>query len=301
MVPILEEGSGLKASLDFLVAYSPEREDPGNTNFETTNIPKIVWAIGPEALEVASALYEMLVPRVVRVSSPEVAEAAKLTENIFRSANIAMVNEMKLIYDAMGIDVWEVIEAASSKPFGFMPFYPGPGLGGHCIPIDPFYLSWRAREYGLRTRFIELSGEINRSMPHHVMARLRDALSKQQGKALSRTRVLVVGIAYKKNVDDLRESPALVLMELLERAGATFEYYDPYIPVIPKTREHARLAGRRSIPWDPKRFACFDAVLIVTDHDNINWSALDNSVRLIIDTRNACARAGLTGDNIVKA
>src|SRR5262245_17117515 len=182
-----------------------------------------------------------------------------------------MVNEMKLIYDAMGIDVWEIIEAASSKPFGFMPFYPGPGLGGHCIPIDPFYLTWRAREFGMRTRFIELSGEINRSMPNHVIARLGDALSKRQGKALSRTRVLIVGIAYKKNVDDMRESPSLVLMELLEAAGATFEYYDPHIPVIPKTREHAHLAGRQSMLWDPEQFADFDAVLIATDIELLDW------------------------------
>src|SRR5262245_5214194 len=301
LLPILEEGSGLKANLDFFVAYSPEREDPGNTNFETTTIPKIVGAIGAEALEGASALYEALVPRVVRVSSPEVAEAAKLTENIFRSVNIAMVNEMKLIYDAMGIDVWEVIEAASPKPFGFMPFYPGPGLGGHCIPIDPFYLTWRAREYGMRTRFIELSGEINRSMPNHVIARLRDALSSRQGKALSRARVLIVGIAYKKNVDDLRESPALVLMELLDAAGAAYEYYDPHIPVIPRTREHARLAGRRSISGNPEQFADFDAVLIATDHDRINWPAIAKHGRLIVDTRNACARAGISSDNIVKA
>jgi UDP-N-acetyl-D-glucosamine dehydrogenase len=301
MLPLLEEGSGLKGSVDFFVAYSPEREDPGNANFETTTIPKIVGAIGPEALRRASALYERIVPRVVRVSSLEVAEAAKLTENIFRSVNIAMVNEMKLIYDAMGIDVWEVIEAASSKPFGFMPFFPGPGLGGHCIPIDPFYLTWRAREYGMRTRFIELSGEINRSMPHHVMARLRDALSKRQGKALSRARVLIIGIAYKKNVDDMRESPALVLMELLEAAEASFEYYDPHIPVIPKTREHGHLAGRRSIAWDPKLVGSFDAVLIATDHDRIDWSSLAESAQLIVDTRNACAKAGVAGGNIVKA
>src|SRR5262245_24282698 len=293
--------SRLKASVVLFSEYSPERNAPGNPNFETTTIPKIVGAVGPEALAQARALYTALVPRVVCVSSPEVAEATKLTENIFRSVNIAMVNEMKLIYDAMGIDVWEVIEAASSKPFGFMPFYPGPGLGGHCIPIDPFYLTWRAREYGIRTRFIELSGEINRSMPSHVIARLSDALSKRQGKALTRARVLIVGIAYKKNVDDTRESPALVLMDLLGAGGAAFEYYDPHIPAIPKTREHAHLAGRRSISGNPEQFADFDAVLIATDHDRINWPAIAKHGRLIVDTRNACARAGISSDNIVKA
>jgi UDP-N-acetyl-D-glucosamine dehydrogenase len=301
MVPILEKGSGIKSGRDFFAAFSPEREDPGNPAFETTTIAKIVGALGAEALEVTCALYSTLVPKVVPVSSPEVAEAAKLTENIFRSVNIAMVNEMKLIYDAMGIDVWQVIDAASSKPFGFMPFYPGPGLGGHCIPIDPFYLTWRAREFGMRTRFIELSGEINRAMPRHVVGRLRDALSERHQKALHGSRILLIGVAYKKNVDDMRESPSLALIELLESAGASVAYYDPHIPVIPPTREHAALAGRKSIVWDAQAIKAFDAVLIATDHDAIDWDALVEHARLVVDTRNASARAGLFSEKIVKA
>ena len=287
MQPILEQTSGLVADEDFIVAYSPEREDPANPDFDTATIPKVVGASTAQGLEMVAALYEPLVTKVVRVSSPETAEAVKLTENIFRAVNIALVNELKLIYDDMGIDVWEVIDAAATKPFGFMPFYPGPGLGGHCIPIDPFYLTWKAREYDRNTRFIELAGEINTKMPQYVITRLAEALSKKQMKALNGARILVVGIAYKKNVDDMRESPSLVLMELLEEQGSQFEYYDPHIPEIPTTREHASLAGLKSIDWSAEELQQFDAVLIATDHDAVDWNELAENSKLIVDTRNA--------------
>ena len=301
MVPILEEGSGLRADKDFFVAYSPEREDPGNPEFEAQTIPKVVGAAVPEALEMAKALYATLVPKVIPVSSPEVAEAVKLTENIFRAVNIAMVNELKVIYAEMGIDIWEVIDAAKTKPFGFMPFYPGPGLGGHCIPIDPFYLTWKAREYGLSTRFIELAGQINRNMPLHVVNTLRDALSERRQKALSGARILIVGIAYKKNVDDMRESPSLALIDLIEERGAQADYYDPFIPVIPPTREHANLAGRKSVPLDADHLTSYDAVLIATDHDDVDYGLIGKHAGLVVDTRNAFSRAGLSGENILKA
>ena len=301
MQPILEQGCGLKANEDFYVAYSPEREDPGNPDFEAARIPKVVGAESPVALEMTIALYGALVPKVVPVSSPEAAEAVKLTENIFRAVNIAMVNELKVIYEAMGIDIWEVIDAAKTKPFGFMPFYPGPGLGGHCIPIDPFYLTWKAREFGQTTRFIELAGQINRNMPLHVVNRLRDVLSERQEKALKGARILVVGIAYKKNVDDMRESPSLTLIELLEARGSQVEYYDPFIPVIPPTREHAHLTGRKSVALDARHLGAFDTVLIATDHDGLDYGMIVKHAKLVVDTRNACARAGVTGENIVKA
>ena len=301
LLPILEEGSGLKANQDFYIAYSPEREDPGNPEFEAQTIPKVVGAAVPEAMEMAKAVYSTLVPKVIPVSSPDVAEAVKLTENIFRAVNIALVNELKVIYAEMGIDVWEVIEAAKTKPFGFMPFYPGPGLGGHCIPIDPFYLTWKAREFGMSTRFIELAGEINRNMPLHVVNALRDALSEHQQKALRGARVLISGIAYKKNVDDMRESPSLTLIELMEERGASVDYHDPFIPEIPKTREHASLAGRTSQPLDAEQLKSYDAVLIATDHDDVDYDLIVAQAPLVIDTRNACARSGNFGGNIVKA
>ena len=299
--PILEKGSGLKANADFFLGYSPEREDPGNPKYETETIPKVVGAATPEALEVASALYASFVSRVVPVSSPETAEAVKLTENIFRAVNIAMVNELKVIYEAMGIDIWEVIEAAKSKPFGFMPFYPGPGLGGHCIPIDPFYLTWKAREFGYATRFIELAGQVNRDMPAHVIGRLRDVLSQRQRKALNGARVLVLGLAYKKNVDDLRESPSLTLIELLEAAGASADYHDPFIAEIMLTREHKSLAGRRSQPLTPAAIKSYDVVLIATDHDDVDYRLVVENAALVVDTRNACARAGIASPTVVKA
>jgi UDP-N-acetyl-D-glucosamine dehydrogenase len=298
--PILEE-SGLKSGRDFFIAFSPEREDPGNAKFSTRVIPKVIGGDGKAAAEIADALYSTFVPKTVPVSSPETAEAVKLTENIFRSVNIALVNELKVVYAAMGIDVWEVIEAAKTKPFGFMPFYPGPGLGGHCIPIDPFYLTWKAREYELSTRFIELAGEINTAMPRYVVARLADELDARAGKGLNGARILMLGLAYKKNVDDTRESPAFKLIELLEKRGATCDVHDPYVPVVPRSREHPNMAGRKSVPLDPAVIATYDAVLIVTDHDNVDYVSLAKSARLVVDTRNACARAGAVGSHIVKA
>ena len=298
--PILEAG-GLESGTDFFLAYSPEREDPGNGRYGTSTIPKVVGGDGADALRVAEALYGRLVVRTVPVSSARTAEAVKLTENIFRSVNIALVNELKLIYDAMGIDVWEVIEAAKTKPFGFMPFYPGPGLGGHCVPIDPFYLTWKAREFAQPTRFVELAGEINTAMPAHVVDRLALALDWQRGRGLNGARVLVIGVAYKKNIEDTRESPSLRLMELIEARGAACDFHDPHVPAIPPTREHAALAGRRSRALDPEAVASYDAVLIATDHDGIDYPGLAAAARLVVDTRNAMARAGATGPQIVKA
>lgn len=295
------EAGGLKSGQDFFLAYSPEREDPANANFSTTSIPKVVGGDGPEATELALALYGAFVDTIVPVTSPATAEAVKLTENIFRSVNIALVNELKMIYDQMGIDVWEVIDAAKTKPFGFMPFYPGPGLGGHCIPIDPFYLTWKAREFDMTTRFVELSGQINASMPRYVVDRLAEALDRVSCRGLNGATILLVGLAYKKNVDDMRESPSLVLIEMLEARGAKVSYHDPYIPTIPMTREHAEFAGRQSADLTADEVARYDGVLIATDHDNVNWEVLVENARLIVDTRNACAKAGLSGDNIFKA
>jgi UDP-N-acetyl-D-glucosamine dehydrogenase len=298
--PILET-SGLKCNRDFFLAFSPEREDPGNTEYSTSRIPKVVGADCEEAQEAACALYNHFVARVVTVSSSATAEAVKLTENIFRAVNIALVNELKIVYEAMGIDVWEVIEAAKTKPFGFMPFYPGPGLGGHCIPIDPFYLTWKAREYGIATRFIELAGQINSSMPQHIVHKLACAIDAHSGKGLNGTRILVLGIAYKKNVDDTRESPGLRIIEMLEQRGAKVSYYDPYVPVIPETREHKLLAGRRSLDWSPTDFGSYDAILIVTDHDDVDYGELVTNAQLVIDTRNVCRRAGLVSPRVLPA
>ncbi|MDX6750364.1 nucleotide sugar dehydrogenase [Geminicoccaceae bacterium 1502E] len=283
--PLLEAG-GLVSGRDFFLAYSPEREDPGNRDFETARIPRVVGGDGEAALRLASALYRSFVCATVPVSSTDLAEAVKLTENIFRSVNIALVNELKTVFTAMGIDVFEVIEAAATKPFGYMPFRPGPGLGGHCIPIDPFYLTWRAREFGVRTRFVELAGEINTAMPAWVVARLAEALDARTGKGLNGARILLVGIAYKKNVDDMRESPALTVWRLLEARGALLSYHDPHVPVIPPTREHAALAGRRSVPLEAEALRQLDAALVITDHDAIDWSLLQRVVPLLVDTRN---------------
>ena len=283
--PILER-TGLVVGRDLFLAYSPEREDPGNPDFTTTRIPKVVGGDGALALALALAFYGRFVERVVPVSGPAVAEAVKLTENVFRAVNIALVNELKVVFEAMGIDVFEVIEAARTKPFGYMPFYPGPGLGGHCIPIDPFYLTWKAREYGIRTRFIELAGEINTAMPQRVVERLAQALDTRFARGLNGARILIIGLAYKKNIDDTRESPALRIIELLEARGARTAYHDPFVPVIPPTREHARLAGRRSISLEPPALAEFDAGLIVTDHDGVDYAALVHALPLMVDTRN---------------
>jgi UDP-N-acetyl-D-glucosamine dehydrogenase len=300
MRPILE-ATGLKSGTDFYLAFSPEREDPGNAEFRTSTIPKVVGGDGENALMLANEVYSAMVERTVPVSSSATAEAVKLTENIFRAVNIALVNELKVVYDKMGIDIWEVIDAAKTKPFGFMPFYPGPGLGGHCIPIDPFYLTWKAREFDVTTRFIELAGQINTAMPHWVVDRVAEALDRRQGRGLSKARILIIGVAYKKNIEDMRESPSLRLIELLEERGAKVDYHDPHVPVITPTREHAPLTGRTSVALSVEAIRAYDAVLIATDHDAIDYKALVGAARLVVDTRNACARAGATSDNVVKA
>ncbi|MCQ0986292.1 nucleotide sugar dehydrogenase [Jiella marina] len=287
LASILERGSGLAAGRDFAIAYSPEREDPGNPDFDTNTIPKVVGADCEPAGDMAQALYATVTSRVVRVPTMRTAEAVKLTENIFRAVNIALVNELKVIFDRMGIDAFEVIDAAKTKPFGFMPFYPGPGIGGHCIPVDPFYLTWKAREFGVHTRFIELAGEINSGMPEWVVARLVEAMSDRLGKPIRGARILLVGLAYKKNVDDMRESPSLVLWELLESKGATVEYYDTYAPVVRQTRKHGPLAGRRSIEWNSETLETFDAALIATDHDGVDLEELVRKVPLVVDSRGA--------------
>src|SRR5947209_12763915 len=297
---VLEEESGMKAGVDFHLAFSPEREDPANEQSNLKRIPKVVGGYTPTCLDRAVALYSKTIDKVVPVSSCRVAEAAKLLENVFRSVNIALVNELKLIYGAMGIDIWEVIEAARTKPFGFMPFYPGPGLGGHCIPIDPFYLTWKAREYGQHTRFIELAGEINTRMPEHVVRAVADALNTQR-KALKGSKILILGLAYKPNVDDERESPSYVLMQLLTERGAEVAYYDPYVPVIKPTREHPQFAGRKSVEWNRAMIENFDVALIATNHSCVNYQELGEWARCIVDTRNAMARVNGASSKVWKA
>lgn len=298
--PILAE-SGLTAGQDYFVGFSPEREDPGNASFDTRTIPKVVGADDEGSLDLMVRLYGSLVNEVVPVRSSATAEAVKLTENIFRSVNIALVNELKLIFEKMDVDVWDVIEAAKSKPFGFMPFYPGPGLGGHCIPIDPFYLSWRAREFEVATRFIELAGEINTAMPRHVIARLTEALDRSAARGLNGARLLIIGMAYKRNVDDMRESPSLKLWELAQERGASVDYHDPFIAVLPPTRAYPHLSDRRSQPLSAESLAGYDAVIVSTDHDTIDWRMIAEHAKLIIDTRNVFARANIAADHIVKA
>jgi UDP-N-acetyl-D-glucosamine dehydrogenase len=298
---VLEAGSGLKAGTDFHLAFSPEREDPGNPDSNVAAIPKVVGGYTPECLRKAGALYAKAIQTIVPVSSCRAAEATKLLENIFRSVNIALVNELKIVYSAMGIDVWEVINAAKTKPFGFMPFYPGPGLGGHCIPIDPFYLTWKAREFGQNTRFIELAGEINTSMPEYVIHRVSEALNARR-KAINGSRVLVLGIAYKADVDDDRESPSYRLMDLLQERGAEVAYHDPHVPVIRLTREHPHWAGTESVPWTGEIIRGFDAALISTAHRAVNYAQLAEWSPCIVDTRNAMAPyAAHHADKIWKA
>ena len=297
---VLEEGSGLRAGKDFHLAFSPEREDPANPASKVGEVPKLVGGLTPACLEKAVQIYGRAIKTVVPVSSCRVAEAAKLLENIFRSVNIALVNELKLVYGAMGIDVWEVIEAAKTKPFGFMAFYPGPGLGGHCIPIDPFYLTWKAREFEHSTRFIELAGEINTAMPVHVVERIGEALNAVR-KPLRDSRILVVGLAYKPNVDDERESPSYRIMELLSKRGAEVAYYDPHVPVIRPTREHPHWAGTKSISWDRTTIEGFDAVVIATAHANVNYQELAEWASCIIDTRNVMASVRVSRDKVWKA
>jgi UDP-N-acetyl-D-glucosamine dehydrogenase len=282
---VLERGSGLKAGTDFHLAFSPEREDPGNPDSKVALIPKVVGGLTPACLERAKALYGTAIKSVIPVSSCRVAEATKLLENIFRGVNIALVNELKVVYAAMGIDIWEVIGAAKTKPFGYMAFYPGPGLGGHCIPIDPFYLTWKAREYGQSTRFIELAGEVNTAMPEYVVNRVAEALNAQR-KAVNGSRVLVLGLAYKPNVDDDRESPSYVLMDLLKRRGAEVAYHDPHVPVIRPSREHSHWAGARSVPWDRETIQRFDVVLVSTHHAAVNYQELADWAACVVDTRN---------------
>jgi UDP-N-acetyl-D-glucosamine dehydrogenase len=298
--PILEQ-SGLKSGSDFFLGYSPEREDPGNAQFQTASIPRIVAGDGVAAQHLIESFYRSVVRTVVPVSSPAVAEAAKITENIFRAVNIALVNELKVIYDAMGIDIWEVIDAAATKPFGYMPFHPGPGLGGHCIPIDPFYLAWKAKEYQVPARFIELAGEINLSMPRYVVNKLEQELDRRHAIPLGEARILILGIAYKKNVADVRESPAFALMTLLEQHGAKVEFHDPHVPAIPATREHAALTGRASVELSAATLQACDCALLVTDHEALDYPLVARHARLVIDTRNAFARRGIHGDHIVKA
>jgi UDP-N-acetyl-D-glucosamine dehydrogenase len=285
---VLEVGSGLEAGKGFHLAFSPEREDPGNPDSKVALIPKIVGGYTPTCLEKAKVLYGKAIKTVVPVSSCRAAEATKLLENIFRSVNIALVNELKVVYAAMGIDIWEVIQAAKTKPFGFMAFYPGPGLGGHCIPIDPFYLTWKAREFSQNTRFIELAGEINTAMPMYVVNRTAEALNAKR-KALNGSRILIVGLSYKPNVDDDRESPSYVLMELFKERGAEVGYYDPYVPIIRPTREHAEWTGTRSVTWDEKTLSGYDVVVISTNHQSVNYSELANWATSIVDCRNAMA------------
>ena len=297
---VLEEGSGMKAGVDFHLAFSPEREDPGNDKSKVRVVPKVIGGYTPACLERAKALYGQVVETLVPVSSCRVAEATKLLENIFRSVNIALVNELKLVYGAMGIDIWEVVEAAKTKPFGFMPFYPGPGLGGHCIPIDPFYLTWKAREYGQHTRFIELAGEINTRMPEHVVHKVADALNTQR-KAIKGSKILILGLAYKPNVDDERESPSYVLMNLLAARGAEVAYYDPYVPVIKTTREHPQFAGKKSVAWDRATIENFDVVLIATNHSSVRYHELAEWAHCIVDTRNAMAGVSVAPGKVWKA
>jgi UDP-N-acetyl-D-glucosamine dehydrogenase len=280
VVPILEK-SGLKVDKDFYAAFSPEREDPNNPQYTTETIPKVVGATSKDGLEIANAVYSQIVVRTVPVSSTQVAEATKLMENIFRSVNIALVNELKVTFMKMGIDIWEVINAAKTKPFGFMPFYPGPGLGGHCIPIDPFYLTWKAREFGVTPKFIELAGEINTAMPDFVIHRVMEVLN-ERGKALRGSKILVLGLAYKSNVDDMRESPTFHLFDKLGEKGALFDYNDPYIPVVTPTREHAKYTGKKSVPISGN----FDLILIATAHND--YASIDFAKYNIpiVDTRN---------------
>lgn len=289
------ESRGLRVGEDIFLVFSPEREDPGNPNFETRTIPKVCGGDTPQCLEVGVSLYRQVIDQVVPVSSTRTAEMTKLLENIHRAVNIGLVNEMKIVADKMGIDIHEVIRAAATKPFGFVPYYPGPGLGGHCIPIDPFYLTWKAREYGLNTRFIELAGEINRGMPEWVVSKITDALN-ERGKSIKGCKALVLGIAYKKNVDDMRESPSVELMELLREKGAALAYSDPHVPVFPKMRKHH--FDLSSVPLTAETIAGYDFLLLATNHDAFDYTLIKKHARLIVDTRGVYLEPS---DNVVKA
>ncbi len=297
MLPILSQ-TGLEVGKDFFLGYSPEREDPGNRKFSTATIPKLVSGVTDRCLTLVDALYSSIVIKTVPVSSPMVAEATKILENIYRAVNIALVNELKLVFEKMNIDIWEVIEAAKTKPFGFQAFYPGPGLGGHCIPIDPFYLTWKAKEYDVRTRFIELAGEINTSMPYYVVDRTIRALNAE-GIPIKGAKILLIGVAYKPDVDDTRESPALKIMDLLMREGAEVDYHDPYIPVLPETRKYK--FNKTSVSLTPESVSGYDAVIITTNHSGMDYKSIVDSSKLIIDTRNALKIRGLRHGKIWKA
>lgn len=297
LVPALEK-TGLKAGKDFYVAFSPEREDPGRKNFTTSTIPKVVGGLDAKSGKLATTLYARAVKEVVPVSTCDIAEAAKIVENVYRCVNIAMVNELKMVFDRMGIDVWEVIDAAKTKPFGFQAFYPGPGLGGHCIPIDPFYLTWKARHFGMPTRFIELAGEINTSMPHYVVEHVIKALNTQK-KAINGAKIIVLGLSYKPNIDDIRESPSIELIELIRHEGAKVDYNDPHVPTTHKQREHD--LRMKSVDLTPKKIAEYDCVVISTNHDAYDYQMIVDNARLIVDTRNACARTKGAKKNVFKA
>jgi UDP-N-acetyl-D-glucosamine dehydrogenase len=299
VVQPLLEATGLKAGKDFFLAFSPEREDPGNANYSAPTIPKVVGGLDQESLGLAATLYGQVVVKVIRVSSPEVAEACKILENTYRAVNIALVNELKVLYNRMGIDVWEVIEAAKTKPFGFQAFYPGPGLGGHCIPIDPFYLAWVARKYGLTTRFIELAGEVNTAMPSYVVSKVADALN-EQSRSIKGSKIALLGLAYKKDVDDPRESPALELLEAFLERGAVATYNDPHIPRIPSMRRFPHLQ-MESQALTPAFLRAQDCVLIVTDHSAYDWSFIVEHARLVVDTRNATRNVSIHREKIIKA
>jgi UDP-N-acetyl-D-glucosamine dehydrogenase len=300
VIPLLEKGNkrGLKVARTehddgFYVAFSPEREDPGNDTVARHDIPKVIGGVGETATKLAAALYGSIFRRTIPVSSPATAEMTKLLENIYRCVNIALVNELKLLSQRMGIDIWEVIEAAKTKPFGFQPFYPGPGLGGHCIPVDPFYLSWKAKEFDFHTRFIELAGEINNSMPYHVVSAVADALNTRK-KALNGSKILMLGVAYKKDIDDLRESPSLTIIELLQKAGADVKYNDPYFPFVGRGRKYD--LQMKCTPLD--NLGQYDCVLIVTDHSDYDYRRIVRESQLVVDTRNATK--GLTAPNVVR-
>lgn len=293
------DATGLKLDQDYFLAFSPEREDPGRTDITTRQIPKVVGGATAASGKLAALLYGLALETVVPVSTCEVAEACKIVENVYRCVNIALVNELKMLFDRMGIDVWEVIEAAKTKPFGYQPFYPGPGLGGHCIPIDPFYLSWKARQYNMTTRFIELAGEINTRMPEYVIGRVMEALN-ERGKPLKGSSVLVLGLAYKKDVDDVRESPSVILIELLQQRGAKVSYHDPHIPSAKPMREHD-ITHLRSVPLTPANLQKFDCVLIATDHSRVDYDLVCRHASLVVDTRNATARKKRPAKRVVKA
>lgn len=299
LLPRIEK-QGLKVGKDCFLVFSPEREDPGNPDFSNTTIPKVIGGITPGCLEAGCALYDKVCDQVVPVSSTRAAEFTKLLENIYRSVNIGLVNEMKIVADRMGVDIWEVVGAAATKPFGFTPFYPGPGLGGHCIPIDPFYLTWKAREYNIHTRFIELAGEINESMPQYVVHKVTETLN-EKSKALRGSRVLVMGLAYKSNVDDVRESASFKLMDLLSDQGAQVDYFDPHVPAVPPTREHARWTGQKSIEWNQQNASSYDCVLIATAHDEYNLEEIAAWCDTLVDTRNIFAGHETKPGQVTKA